>query len=134
MSFNTKKYTVIKNAIPKELAIFIYNYFLMKRNVADILFKEKYISPFENMFGTWSDDQVPGTYSHYADIVMETLLLKLNDLMNKKTKMNLYPTSSYARIYKKGDLLKRDKDRFSCEISTTMNLGVDAWPIYLEPS
>ena len=56
----------------------------MKRNVADILFKEKYISPFENMFGTWSDDQVPGTYSHYADIVMETLLLKLNDLMNKK--------------------------------------------------
>tara|TARA_R110000868_G_scaffold65043_2_gene195102 strand:+ start:235 stop:864 length:630 start_codon:yes stop_codon:yes gene_type:complete len=134
MSFSTKKYKIIKNAVSKELAIFIYNYFLMKRNVADILFKEKYISPFENMFGSWSDDQVPGTYSHYADMVMETLLLKLNDLMNKKTKMNLYPTYSYARIYKKGDELKRHKDRFSCEISTTMNLGGDAWPIYLEPS
>ena len=30
--------------------------------------------------------------------------------------------------------LKRHKDRFSCEISTTMNLGGDPWPIYLEPS
>ena len=26
------------------------------------------------------------------------------------------------------------KDIKSCEISTTMNLGGDAWPIYLEPS
>ena len=132
MSFKNKKYLVIKNAISKELAIFIYNYFLMKRNVADILFKKKYISPFESMFGTWSDDQVPETYSHYADTAMETLLLMLNDLMNKKTKLNLYPTYSYARIYKKSDELKRHKDRFSCEISTTMNLGGDAWPIYLE--
>ena len=30
--------------------------------------------------------------------------------------------------------LKRHKDRFSCEISTTMNLGGDDWPIYLEPN
>ena len=120
MAFKKNKYTVIKSAISKDLALFIYNYFLMKRNVADILFKEKYISPFETMFGTWSDEQIPGTYSHYADIVMETLLLKLNDLMNKKTKLKLYPNYSYARIYKKGDVLKRHKDRFSCEISTTL--------------
>ena len=30
--------------------------------------------------------------------------------------------------------LKRHKDRFSCEISTTMNLGGDKWDLYLEPS
>ena len=30
--------------------------------------------------------------------------------------------------------LKRHKDRFSCEISTTMNLAGDDWTIYLEPS
>jgi hypothetical protein len=35
---------------------------------------------------------------------------------------------------KKAIFLKRHKDRFSCEISTTMNLGGDDWPIYLEPS
>ena len=77
MSFKTKKYLVVKNAISKELAIFVYNYFLMKRNVANILFKEKYISPYETFFGTWNDPQAAGTYSHYADIAMETLLIKL---------------------------------------------------------
>ena len=35
---------------------------------------------------------------------------------------------------KKETSLKRHKDRFSCEISTTMNLAGDDWPIYLEPS
>ena len=36
---------------------------------------------------------------------------------------------------KKVMILKRHKDRFSCEISTTMNLGGDdPWPIYLEPN
>ncbi len=54
--------------------------------------------------------------------------------MEKATKLKLYPSYTYARIYKKGDELKRHKDRFSCEISTTMNLGGDNWDIYLEPS
>jgi hypothetical protein len=54
--------------------------------------------------------------------------------MEKHTGLKLTPTYSYARIYKKGDVLERHKDRFSCEISTTLNLGGDSWPIYLEPS
>ena len=52
----------------------------------------------------------------------------------KATGLKLYPAYTYARIYKKGDELKRHKDRFSCEISTTMNLGGDDWPIYLSPN
>ena len=54
--------------------------------------------------------------------------------MEKTTGLKLNPAYTYARIYKKGDILKRHKDRFSCEISTTMNLGGNDWPIYLEPS
>jgi len=54
--------------------------------------------------------------------------------MEKVTKMKLLPNYSYTRIYKKGDVLKRHTDRDSCEISTTLNLGGDPWPIYLEPS
>ena len=54
--------------------------------------------------------------------------------MEKAIKLKLYPSYTYARIYKKGDELKRHKDRFSCEISTTLNLGGNDWPIYLEPS
>lgn len=133
MSFKKKKYIVIKNVISKEITLFIYNYFLIKKQVAKTLFETKYISPFETMFGIWNDEQVPNTYSHYADIVMETLLLKLKPIIEKHTKLKLNENYSFARIYKKGDILERHKDRFSCEISTTLNLGGDPWPIYIEP-
>ena len=133
MSFKKNKYQVIKSAISKELADFCYQYFLNKREVARLMFDEKYISPFTSYFGIWNDEQVPETYSHYADIVMETLLQKVKPIMEKESGLNLIETYSYARIYKKGDELKRHKDRYSCEISTTMNLGGDDWPIFLEP-
>ena len=93
-----------------------------------------YFSPFENILGSYDDMQIPNTYAHYADIAMETLMLKCQPEMEKVTGLKLYPAYTYARIYKKGDILKRHKDRFSCEISTTMNLGGDDWPIYLEPN
>ena len=133
MSFKKNKYCVIREAIPKQLAEFVYNYFMMKRQVARTLFDTRFISPFTTEFGVWNDSQVPNTYSHYADIAMETLLIRCLPIMEKTTKLKLNPTYSYARIYKKGDRLDRHKDRFSCEISTTLNLGGDPWSIYLEP-
>ena len=134
MSFKKNKYQVIKNAISTELADFCYQYLLNKREVARHLFDEKYISQFTEYFGVWNDQQIPETYSHYSDIVMETLLQKVKPIMEKESGVKLTETYSYARIYKKGDELKRHKDRYSCEISTTMNLGGDDWPIFLEPS
>ena len=127
-------YKVIRQVISKELADFIYSYFLMKRKVARKLFDDRYISQSNYDYGVWNDSQVPETYSHYGDIAMETLLEKLVEPMSKETGLELIPTYSYARIYKKGDILKRHKDRYSCEVSMTMNLGGDPWPIYLEPS
>jgi len=61
-------------------------------------------------------------------------LEKVKHILEKESGVKLTETYSYARIYKKGDELKRHKDRYSCEISTTMNLGGDDWPIFLEPS
>ena len=127
-------YKVIKQAISKELAEFVYSYFLNKRKVAGYLFETLYISPFTEYWGVWNDEQIPETYSHYADIAMETLLENLKPLMEKESGLKLNETYSYARIYKKGDELKRHKDRYSCEVSTTLNLGGDEWPIYLESS
>ena len=127
-------YKVIKQAISKELAQFVYEYFLMKRQVARKFFDDGYIVQRNYDWGVWNDEQVPGTYSHYADIVMETLLQSLQPKMEEETGLKLLPTYSYARIYKKGDVLKRHKDRYSCEVSTTLNIGGDEWPIYLEPS
>jgi hypothetical protein len=133
MSFEKNKYLVIKNAISDELANFCYNYFIIKRKVYDTLYQSKYVNNVNTDWGTWFDPQVPNSYSHYADIVMETLLLKLKPLMEEKTKLNLIENYSYARVYQNGNELKKHKDRFSCEISTTLNLGGDNWPIFLEP-
>jgi len=116
------KYQVIKNAVSYELANFIFNYFMLKREAVGWMYKNNIIYD-TGMFGTWSDKQVPNTYSHYADMVMETLMMKVLPRMEKETGLELLPTYSYARIYKKGDILKRHKDRPSCEISTTVNLG-----------
>ncbi len=129
MAFN--KYQVIKGALSYELANFIFNYFLLKRDAVEFMY-ENNITYDTGMFGTWSDKQVPNTYSHYADNVMETLLVKMLPVMAKETGLNLVPTYSYARIYKKGDILRRHKDRPSCEISTTLNLGGDPWPIFID--
>ena len=136
MSFKKNKYVVIKEVIPKDMAIFIYNYFLMKKQVFDTCRQARYISPYETLLGGYdsSGGQVPNTYFCYSDIVMETLMLKCQPLMEKTTGLKLQPAYTYARIYKKGDILKRHMDRFSCEVSTTMNLGGDPWAIYLEPS
>jgi len=135
--FKDKKYTVIRQAISKDLAAFVRNYFCMQKQVYDTCKEAKYFSPFENILGYYEDPvngQIPNTYSAYGNIAMETLLLKCQPGMEKATGLKLYPAYTYARIYKKGDELKRHKDRFSCEISTTMNLGGDDWPIYLEPN
>ena len=133
MSFKKNKYIVLKKAISPQLAKFLTQYFLLKRTVARILFDKKYISQFTTEWGAWNGRQVPETYSHYADIAMETLLTWVQPVMEKHTKLKLSPTYSFARIYKKGDILPRHKDRFSCEISTTLNLGGDKWSIYLSP-
>ena len=131
-NFKKDRFTVIEKAIDPKIANFVYNYFLMKRQVARTMFDARYISPFTTEFGVWNDDQVPNTYSHYSDIAMETLLLAVQPIMEKQTGLKLIPTYSYARIYKKGDILHRHKDRFSCEISTTLNLGGDKWEIFIE--
>jgi len=130
--FKKNHFIVIKEAIDPKIANFVYNYFLMKRQVARTFFDTRYISPFTTEWGIWNEEQVPNTYSNYADIAMETLLLAVQPKMEKETGLKLNPTYSYARIYKKGDVLRRHKDRFSCEISTTLNLGGDEWPIFIE--
>jgi hypothetical protein len=134
--FKKKKYTIIRQAISKDLAAFVANYFLMQKQVYDTCKVSRYFSPFETILGYYEgeNEQIPNTYSAYGNIAMETLLLKCQPEMEKATGLKLYPAYTYARIYKKGDELKRHKDRFSCEISTTMNLGGDDWPIYLEPN
>ena len=134
MSFKTKKYQIIRAALSKELANFIFNYMMLQRDAVDLMVKHNKVNPANPFMGTRTDAQIPGAYSKYADWVMETLLMFMIPIMKAKTGMELLPTYSYTRLYEKGNKLKRHKDRPSCEVSTTLHLGGDEWPIFLDPS
>ena len=132
--FEDKKYMVIRNAVSYELANFGYNYLLLKREASKWMRDNNYISKFTPGFGTWEDTQIPNTYSQYGDFFMETLMMKVFPIMQKRTRLRLVPCYTYTRVYKKGDILKRHSDRPSCEISTTLHLGGQPWPIFLDPT
>jgi len=134
MSFKTKKYQVIRGALSKELANFIFNYMMLQRDAVDFMMKNNKVNPANPFMGTRQDQQIPGAYSRYADWVMETLLMYMIPIMKQRTGMELLPTYSYTRLYEKGNILRRHKDRPSCEISTTLHLGGNEWPIFLDPS
>ena len=100
MSFKKNKYTVIKKAISSDLAMFLANYFRMQKQVYDTCTQARYFSPYENIIGFYEDDyqQIPNTYSQYANIGMETLMLKCQPDMEKATGLKLYPAYTYASL------------------------------------
>ena len=134
MSFKTKKYQVIRQALPKGLANFIFNYMMLQRAAVDFMMKNNRLNAHNPFIGQRDDRQIPGAYSKYGDWVMDTLLMYMIPVMKAKTGLELIPTYSYTRLYDKGNILKRHKDRPSCEVSTTLHLGGDEWPIFLDPS
>ena len=68
MSFKTKKYQVIRQALSKELANFIFNYMMLQRDAVDFMVKNNKVNPYNPFMGTRTDNQIPGTYSKYASL------------------------------------------------------------------
>lgn len=129
--FTKNGYLKVENAISNELRDFITQY---------ALFDE--MQDFNSSVG----EQVPNAHHKYADPAMETLLLNLKDIMEKNTGLTLYPTYSYYRVYRNGDVLENHMDRESCEISTSLcfnysfkdteyssPLYMDGIPVFLKP-
>ena len=134
MSFKKNKYQVLRNAISKDLAAFCYKYLQISAEADHWMLNNGITHAGNKLVGNFNDPQVPNSYAKYADRVMETLLVDTITVMQKKTGLRLVPTYSYCRLYRTGNILKRHKDRPSCEISTTLNLGGDPWPILIDPT
>ena len=134
MSFKKNKYQVLRNAISKDLAAFCYKYLQISAEADHWMLNNGVTHAGNKLVGNFNDPQVPNSYAKYADRVMETLLVNTIKVMQKKTGLKLVPTYSYCRLYRTGNILKRHKDRPSCEISTTLNLGGDPWPILIDPT
>jgi hypothetical protein len=124
--FNKKGYTIVKQAISAELRDFITQYALFDEMQDYLPEKDQGLT------------QVPNAHSKYGDPVMETMLLHLQEIMEKNTGLDLYPTYSFYRVYRQGDILEKHIDRESCEISATLcfNYSYDdkeiTWPIIMD--
>jgi len=81
------------------------------------------------------DGQVADTPAAYGDWMMDGVLDDLRPRVEKASGLELFPTYSYFRVYKRGDVLDKHKDRPACEISVTLALGYEPdrpWPIWIE--
>ncbi len=81
------------------------------------------------------DTQVPEALAAHGDVFTDGLLLDLLPLAEEVSRLKLFPTYSYLRVYRHGDTLHKHTDRPACEISLTLCLGYEAdapWPIFIE--
>jgi hypothetical protein len=63
MTFQQHKYQVLDNAISYDLANFCFNYFLLKRDAVKYMYENNIIAQ-NGLYGTWTDQQVPGVIFH----------------------------------------------------------------------
>jgi len=141
--FNNHKYVIIKKFLDPNIVGLVYRYCITQVMAMD--FKSTYDKKSFNKEwdGEWGDIQAPGCYSAYGDTLMDTLLTSCLPQISNYTGLNLIPNYTYWRHYQRGVELAKHRDRFSCEISTTICLGYDTsnlidedpnygWPIYME--
>lgn len=121
LEFEKNGYCVVENALSRELVDFITQYAL-----------------FDEMqdYNIDLDPLINGSpHAKYADPVMETVLVTLQEKIEECTGLSLYPTYSFYRVYRPGNDLKPHKDRESCQISATFCFNYNyenyAWPIYI---
>ena len=94
----------------------------------------QYMFNLYNEGKTEKDEQCPLSDSIYGDEIFDNIAQELAGPLSKQLGVEILPTYTYARIYRKGEILVRHRDRPSCEISGTLTLGFDdgsgIWPIF----
>lgn len=118
--FAQRGYAVIRNLLEPPLTAFLWSYV----NTA-----------FASFRLSLGDRLAPSTPSAYGDPTFDGLLEFLRPRVEQNCGIKLLPTFSHFRLYKRGDALKRHRDRNACEISISLNLGqmpAEPWPLFVE--
>jgi hypothetical protein len=89
---------------------------------------------FASMLLSSGDKAVPNSPYGYGDAAFDGLLEYLRPRIEGHSGLRLLPTYSYFRLYARGAVLKRHRDRTACEISLSLNIGQmppEPWPLYV---
>ena len=113
MTFYKDGYYIVRNLISEEESYEMHDH-LNKRND-----------------GVMDDNQIMETPSFYADELMQKIQIQLLPKIEKHTGLELFKTYTYARVYKRGDILRIHRDRPACEVSITLDLGGDPWSLWV---
>jgi hypothetical protein len=116
------KYKLVKNFLTQEEYKLLIDYCRIKHRLN-----------FESFDFAMNDN---GDTFFYGDPIMESLMVNKLKLMEKETKLELFPTYAFWRMYTINADLKKHTDRPSCEISVTVMIGSDGtkWPIFMDGS
>lgn len=91
---------------------------------------------FEAKAGILTPDiTVPGAPAGRNNPILLRLHETLHPSLEAETGKRLFRTYVYYRVYGRGDVLRKHKDRPACEYSITVNLGGEStvdWPIFVE--
>jgi hypothetical protein len=107
---------------------------LLERSLADFFWSYVH-TKFASFLLSQGGPLLPNTLGGYGDPAFDGLLEYLRPRVEECSGLALHPTFSHFRLYKRGDVLKRHRDRPACEIGITLNIGQappESWPIYLE--
>lgn len=129
-TFQEQGYVLVKNFIPKDTAKYLHEYLkfsILAHQMAG------------NVTAVKGDDQVIGSFTRgHGDLALDSLMKMMRPKMEEVTGLQLFPTYTYSRIYRKGNELKIHSDRPSCEISITLRLSASDdsynWPIWMKDS
>jgi hypothetical protein len=118
-AFARRGYAVLPALLEMPLADFFWSYVHTK---------------FASMLLSAADKQVPNSPYGYGDPAFDGLLEYLRPRIEGRCGLRLLPTYSYFRLYARGAVLKRHRDRPACEISVSLNIGQlpsEPWPLYV---
>ena len=115
------KYKILKNFLTKEETSLLKDYTVLSIRHNDL------------NFNTGQSSGVPNLCI-FSDPIMESLMLQKRIVVQEEIGLELLPTYTYWRAYTKFSDLPKHKDRPSCEISVTVNIGSDgtSWPIFMD--
>jgi len=71
----------------------------------------------------------------YADPIMEHVLRGALPRIESLTGLELFPTYSFLRLYRRGSILPTHRDREACEIGVSLHLGQSGdrpWPLWIK--
>ena len=119
-SFRQSGYAVLRGIVAGPLLSFLREYALKSSRAGKL---------------NAGDTFMPDTPCRDSDPFMDSLLARLISCVEITTGLKLFPTYSYFRVYKRGDILSRHTDRNACEISLSLSLGTigaESRPIHVE--